>query len=65
MLDIRINRRHGRTVLQLDGHADFAPAGRDIVCAAAAAIVDTAAMGLEAIAKAHPDHVSFQEDTAP
>jgi uncharacterized protein YsxB (DUF464 family) len=65
VLGIRVNRREGATRIELLGHADFAPRGKDVVCAAAAAIVDTALLGLEALAKAYPDHVTFEADEAP
>lgn len=50
--------------LELDGHADFGQRGHDIVCAAATAIVNAAILGLEAVAKGYPEHVSFELDEA-
>lgn len=35
------------TCLTVEGHADYAPRGRDIVCAAVSALAQTAVLGLE------------------
>ena len=46
-LEVVYDRRRGRIVaLRVRGHAGFAPFGRDIVCAAASALILTAARGL-------------------
>ncbi|MBX6350245.1 MAG: ribosomal-processing cysteine protease Prp [Clostridia bacterium] len=37
------------TLLEVEGHAGFAPRGRDIVCAAVSALVGTAVLGLERV----------------
>jgi hypothetical protein len=47
-----------------DGHANAAPHGQDIVCAAVSAILQTAALGLEAIALQYPDYVQVRYDSA-
>lgn len=56
---IRINARlgAGRTRLDVDGHEDNLEGGR--VCAAVSAITQTALLGLEEIARQHPDLVSI------
>lgn len=48
--------------VNVTGHADYAPRGHDIVCAAVSAIVQTAILGLEAIAQQYPDHVCVEVD---
>ncbi|MCR4398096.1 MAG: ribosomal-processing cysteine protease Prp [Firmicutes bacterium] len=41
----------GRVVgLKVEGHSGYAPAGRDIVCAAVSAVVQTAIRGVEKVA---------------
>lgn len=49
MIRVRLDRAAGRRHLAVRGHADFAPEGRDIVCAAVSALVETLALGLERI----------------
>jgi uncharacterized protein len=54
-LDIVYQRQHGAIVaLRVAGHAGFAALGQDIVCAAASALVLSAAHGLRAYGKVSP-----------
>jgi uncharacterized protein YsxB (DUF464 family) len=55
---IRISARlgDGRTSIEVVGHEEHAAGGR--VCAAVSAITQTALLGLEEIARQHPDLVS-------
>jgi uncharacterized protein YsxB (DUF464 family) len=55
---IRISARlgDGRTSIEVVGHEEHAVGGR--VCAAVSAITQTALLGLEEIARQHPDLVS-------
>ena len=47
MIRVRIERRLGEiTGFTVTGHADTAPRGQDIVCAAVSAIVQTALIGI-------------------
>lgn len=47
----------GLTTLEVTGHEGHAADGR--VCAAVSAITQTALLGLQAVAEAHPDLVSM------
>jgi len=57
---IRVSARlgDGFTSLEVDGHEGHALDGR--VCAAVSAITQTALLGLEEIARQHPDLVSIE-----
>ena len=55
MIRAEVHRRGGRIVrLRVHGHADTAPYGQDLVCAAVSAIVQTAALGLGRLDTAAP-----------
>ncbi|GCD37945.1 hypothetical protein OEIGOIKO_05755 [Streptomyces chrestomyceticus JCM 4735] len=56
MIRVRARLGDGRTVIEVDGHEEHAENGR--VCAAVSAITHTALLGLEEIARQHPDLVS-------
>ena len=56
MIHVRARLGDGRTSLEVDGHEEHAEQGR--VCAAVSAITQTALLGLEEIARQHPDLVS-------
>lgn len=60
MTKIRVTQANGRMVIEVDGHADYAPHGQDIVCAGISAIMQTCALGLQAIADTYPTHVEFE-----
>ena len=49
------------TGIESRGHSGFAPAGRDIVCAAVSTLMQSAILGLEDIAKVHGLHVEADE----
>jgi len=52
MIEIRVTRdTRGEIVgIRVSGHSGFAPAGRDIVCAAVSAVVQTGLEGVTAVA---------------
>lgn len=56
MIRIRARLGDGHTSIEVDGHEEHAQDGR--VCAAVTAITHTALLGLEEIARQHPDIVS-------
>lgn len=62
MIRIRVVVKEGKIVLDADGHANYAPHGQDIVCASVSAILQTAVLGLEAIAEQYPDHVHIKHE---
>lgn len=62
MIRITATREGDRHTLIIDGHADSAPKGLDIVCAAISAIYQTALLGLAACAKHYSSYVSFEGD---
>lgn len=57
MIKVRVNMESGDMLIDVKGHAGYAPHGRDIVCAAVSAILQTAVLGLESIAETYPDFV--------
>ncbi|WP_326828684.1 ribosomal-processing cysteine protease Prp [Streptosporangium sp. NBC_01810] len=58
MIHIRARLGDGHTSIEVDGHEGHAVQGR--VCAAVSAITQTALLGLEEIARQHPDLVSIE-----
>lgn len=58
MIRIRAGLGDGRTSIEVEGHEEHAEQGR--VCAAVSAITQTALLGLEEIARQHPDLVSIE-----
>ncbi|RPE27288.1 ribosomal-processing cysteine protease Prp [Kitasatospora cineracea] len=57
MIRIQAQLGPGRTSIEVTGHEEHAAGGR--VCAAVSAITQTALLGLEQIARQHPDLVSI------
>lgn len=57
MIRITATLTDGRTRLDVEGHEGHVEGGR--VCAAISAITQTALLGLEEIARQHPDLVSI------
>jgi uncharacterized protein YsxB (DUF464 family) len=47
----------GEMNISAKGHANYAEHGKDIVCSAVSAIMQTTIMGLQAIADQYPEHV--------
>lgn len=58
MINVRARLGDGRTSIEVDGHEGHAEDGR--VCAAVSAITQTALLGLEEVARHHPDLVSVE-----
>lgn len=58
MIRIRARMGDGRTSIEVDGHEGHVQDGR--VCAAVSAITHTALLGLEEVARQHPDLVSVE-----
>lgn len=58
MIRVRARLGDGRTSIEVDGHEGHVEDGR--VCAAVSAITQTALLGLEEIARQHPDLVSVE-----
>jgi uncharacterized protein YsxB (DUF464 family) len=56
VIHIRARLGDGRTSIEVVGHEEHAAGGR--VCAAVSAVTQTALLGLEQIARQHPDLVS-------
>lgn len=57
MIRVEVDSRSGYMNIKVEGHANYAPHGQDIVCAGVSAILQTAVLGLQAIADAYPNHV--------
>lgn len=58
MIRIAAELADGVTVLRVDGHEGHVKDGR--VCAAVSAITHTALLGLQEVARQHPDIVSIE-----
>lgn len=58
MIRVRAYLADGYTRVEVDGHEEHVEDGR--VCAAVSAITQTALLGLEQIARQHPDLVSVE-----
>ena len=58
MIRVRAHLGDGRFTLDVDGHEEHREGGR--VCAAVSAITQTALLGLDEIARQHPDLVSIE-----
>ena len=58
MIHVRAFLGDGRTSVEVEGHEQHLEGGR--VCAAVSAIIQTALLGLEAVAEEHPDIVSIE-----
>jgi uncharacterized protein YsxB (DUF464 family) len=58
VIRIRARLGDGHTSIEVDGHEGHVESGR--VCAAVSAITQTALLGLEEIARQHPDLVSVE-----
>jgi uncharacterized protein YsxB (DUF464 family) len=58
VINVRARLGDGRTSIEVDGHEGHAEDGR--VCAAVSAITQTALLGLEEVARHHPDLVSVE-----
>lgn len=46
----------------IEGHADYAEHGKDIVCAAVSVILQTAQLGLMSIAEQYPNNVEVKHE---
>lgn len=60
MTKITVVQSDGYMKIEVKGHANYAPHGKDIVCAGISAIVQTCALGLQAIADMYSTHVKFE-----
>lgn len=58
MITVRARLGEGRTSIEVTGHEEHAENGR--VCAAVSAITQTALLGLDQVARQHPDLVSVK-----
>lgn len=57
MTRVMYSREGGDVTLTIKGHT------RTDICAAVSAIVETAALGLKAIAQTHPESVAFDDES--
>jgi uncharacterized protein YsxB (DUF464 family) len=46
--------------IHITGHAEYAEKGKDIVCSAVSAILQTAQLGLMQVAKQYPQYVKIR-----
>ena len=61
MIKINVSAESGQMTIEVKGHAMYGAHGRDIVCAGVSAILQTAVLGLEAIAERYPNHVQITQ----
>lgn len=59
MIKIYVSKKEGDVSIDVVGHAEYDEYGKDIVCAGVSAIVQTALLGLEAIAQSYPDNIKI------
>jgi uncharacterized protein YsxB (DUF464 family) len=59
MVTVKVSIHAGHLKIEADGHANFDHPGKDIVCASVSAIIQTAVLGLQAVAENYPNHVSI------
>lgn len=59
MIKVHAKMQSGDILIECKGHADYAPHGQDIVCAAVSVIMQTALLGLESLAATYPNHVEI------
>lgn len=62
MINVTVTLKDGETRIEATGHSGYAEPGKDIVCAAVSAILTTAALGLEALAKEYPECVKIESE---
>jgi uncharacterized protein YsxB (DUF464 family) len=62
MIQIQTSQHNGYMKIEVHGHANYDEHGKDIVCAAVSAIMQTALLGLHSVAEAYPEYVRIQED---
>lgn len=60
MIHITAEMADGQMKIEAVGHSNYAEHGKDIVCAAVSAIMQTTLLGLQAIAEQYPQHVSLK-----
>lgn len=60
-MKIHICKKDGKVSIDVCGHANYDEYGKDIVCAGVSAIVQTAILGLDAIATSYPGYVKIIE----
>ncbi|KIZ16839.1 ribosomal-processing cysteine protease Prp [Streptomyces natalensis] len=58
MIEVRAHLGEGRISIEVAGHEEHVAGGR--VCAAVSAVIQTALLGVQAIAEQHPDLVSVE-----
>lgn len=60
MINIQAVMKDGYLKIEIQGHANYDVHGKDIVCCAVSTVVQTALLGLQAIADEYPDHVKVK-----
>ncbi|MFP3390613.1 ribosomal-processing cysteine protease Prp [Brevibacillus sp. SIMBA_040] len=60
MIRIKAVLDNGEMKIEAVGHANYAEHGKDIVCAGISTIMQTALLGIQAIAQQYPEYVSLE-----
>lgn len=60
MIKIKAYLDNGEMKIHAVGHAGYAEHGKDIVCAAISTIMQTALLGIQAVAQQYPEYVSLE-----
>ena len=61
MIEIKINKSGNVKSVSLEGHADYAEHGSDIVCASVSTIFEVMTMGLILLAEQYPENIKIKE----
>ncbi|QHZ55806.1 ribosomal-processing cysteine protease Prp [Brevibacillus sp. NSP2.1] len=60
MIKVKAYLDNGEMKIHAVGHAGYAEHGKDIVCAAISTIMQTALLGIQAVAQQYPEYVSLE-----
>lgn len=60
MIKVKAYLDNGEMKIHAVGHAGYAEHGKDIVCAAISTIMQTALLGIQAVAQQYPEYVSLK-----
>lgn len=62
MIQVKVCSKPGNVSITLNGHANSAPYGQDLVCAGVSTLVQTMILGLETLARENPQYITFEEE---
>jgi uncharacterized protein YsxB (DUF464 family) len=65
VIEVRYEKRSGHFRVEIDGHAETAPHGADIVCAGVSAVAQGLLVTIAAMALEHPNAIRMIENVEP